>query len=65
MTGTIIVSIGISCFSIAAYNLAGLRAAETCDGPGSFQVAFLNALYNLTTEEVTEAPLALTSTSAA
>ncbi len=31
-------------------------------GPGSFQVAFLNALYNLTTEEVTEAPLALTST---
>ena len=49
----------------AAYNLAGLRAAETCDGPGSFQVAFLNALYNLTTEEVTEAPLALTSTSAA
>ena len=49
----------------AAYNLAGLRAAETCNGSGSFQVAFLDALYNLTAEEVAEAPLELTSTSAA
>lgn len=49
----------------AAYNLAGLRAAETCNGSGSFQVAFLDALYNLTAEEVAEAPLALASTSAA
>lgn len=49
----------------AAYNLAGLRAAATCNGSGSFQVAFLDALYNLTAEEVAEAPLALASTSAA
>ena len=49
----------------AAYNLAGLRAAEACSGSGSFQVAFLDALYNLTAEEVAEAPLELTSTSAA
>lgn len=49
----------------AAYNLAGLRAAETCNGSGSFQVAFLDALYNLTAEEVAEASLALASTSAA
>lgn len=49
----------------AAYNLAGLRAAETCNGSGSFQVAFLDALYNLTAEEVAEAPLALASASAA
>lgn len=34
----------------AAYNLAGLRAAETYNGSGSFQVAFLDALYNLTAE---------------
>lgn len=45
----------------ATYNLAGLRAAENCEGPGSFQVAFLDALYNLTAEEVAEAPLALTA----
>ena len=31
----------------AVYNLAGLRAAEACSGSGSFQVAFLDALYNL------------------
>ena len=49
----------------AAYNLAGLRAAETYNGSGSFQVAFLDALYNLTAEEVAEAPLALASASAA
>lgn len=47
----------------AAYNLAGLRAAEACSGSGSFQVAFLDALYNLTAEEVAEAPLILTDAS--
>lgn len=49
----------------AAYNLAGLRAAETCSGSGSFQVAFLDALYNLTAEEVAEAPLELISATTA
>lgn len=47
----------------AVYNLAGLRAAEACSGSGSFQVAFLDALYNLTAEEVAEAPLILTGAS--
>lgn len=42
----------------AAYNLAGARAAERSDGPGSFQVAFLDALAALTPEEVANAPLA-------
>ena len=49
--------------AIAVYNLAGLRAAEACSGSGSFQVAFLDALYNLTAEEVAEAPLILTDAS--
>lgn len=49
----------------AAYNLAGRRAGETCDGPGSFQVAFLDALYHLTPEDVVEAPLTLASTAVA
>lgn len=49
----------------AAYNLAGRCAAETCDGSGSFKVAFLDALYNLTAEDVAEAPLALACAPAA
>ncbi|MEY8460531.1 hydroxyethylthiazole kinase [Eggerthellaceae bacterium 24-137] len=44
----------------AAYNLAGARAAGQCTGPGSFQVAFLDALYQLTSEDVAEAPMQLT-----
>lgn len=44
----------------AAYNLAGARAAEQCAGPGSFQVAFLDALYQLTSEDVAEAPMQIT-----
>lgn len=48
----------------AAYNLAGARAAERCTGPGSFQVAFLDALYQLTPEDVAEAPLQLACASA-
>ena len=43
----------------AVYNLAGARAAERCEGPGSFSVAFLDALHNLTAEEVAEAPMEL------
>ncbi len=42
----------------AAYNRAGAQAAERCSGPGSFQVAFLDALAALTPEEVADAPLA-------
>ena len=42
----------------AAYNLAGAQAAECSDGPGSFQVAFLDALAALTPECVADAPLA-------
>ncbi|WP_302963798.1 hydroxyethylthiazole kinase [uncultured Adlercreutzia sp.] len=42
----------------AAYNLAGAQAAERSDGPGSFQVAFLDALAALTPECVADAPLA-------
>lgn len=41
----------------AAYNLAGARAAATCKGPGSFQVAFLDALAALTPEDIAEAPM--------
>lgn len=48
----------------AAYNLAGARAAERCTGPGSFQVAFLDALYQLTPEDIAEAPLQLACASA-
>jgi len=40
------------------YNRAGAQAAERCSGPGSFQVAFLDALAALTPEEVADAPLA-------
>ncbi len=38
----------------AAYNLAGLRAAKPATVPAASQVAFLDALYNLTAEEVTD-----------
>lgn len=41
-----------------AYNRAGAQAAERCSGPGSFQVAFLDALAALTPEEVADAALA-------
>lgn len=43
----------------AAYNLAGTRAAAEANGPGSFQVAFLDALAQLTPEDVAKAPLTL------
>lgn len=34
------------------YNLAGLNAAKSAKGPGSFKVNFLDELYNLTAEEI-------------
>ena len=41
----------------AAYNLAGVQAAARCEGPGSFQVAFLDALAALTAEQIADASL--------
>lgn len=36
----------------AVYNLAGNRAESKADGPGSFQIQFLDELYNATAEDV-------------
>jgi hydroxyethylthiazole kinase len=36
--------------ALAAYGVAGEVAGQTAQGPGSFQVAFLDALYHLTPE---------------
>ncbi len=36
------------------YNLAGKRAEENCHGPASFQVEFLDALYNASPSDVAE-----------
>lgn len=36
----------------AIYNLAGRRAEEKVDGPGSFEVQFLDELYKATPEEI-------------
>ena len=38
----------------AIMGVAGKRAAKTCAGPGSFQVQFLDALYQLTPTELAE-----------
>lgn len=38
--------------ALAFYGLAGERAGARADGPGSFQPAFLDALYSLTPDEV-------------
>lgn len=40
----------------AVYNLAGKRAEKRADGPGSFQVYFLDELYKATAEEIAENP---------
>ncbi|RWR28881.1 hydroxyethylthiazole kinase [Sinirhodobacter populi] len=40
--------------ALAYYGLAGERAAAVCAGPGTFQPAFLDALYALTPEDVTQ-----------
>jgi len=39
--------------ALAYYGLAGERAARGANGPGSFQVAFLDALYALSPQDVT------------
>ncbi len=39
--------------ALAYYGLAGEIAAETAQGPGSFAVAFLDALHNITPERLT------------
>ncbi|MBA4350845.1 MAG: hydroxyethylthiazole kinase [Rhodobacter sp.] len=39
--------------ALAYYGLSGERAAQKAKGPGSFQVAFLDALYTLSPQEVT------------
>jgi len=36
----------------AVYNLAASRAESQVDGPGSFQVAFLNELYKATADDI-------------
>ncbi len=38
--------------ALAFFGLAGEKAAEKASGPGSFMIALLDALYNLTPEEV-------------
>lgn len=40
--------------ALACYGLAGEIAAQSAKGPGSFQVAFLDALYGLSPEEATK-----------
>lgn len=44
---------------VAAYNLAGKRAEEKADGPGSFQTHFLDELYLATPEEIAGHPFDL------
>lgn len=39
--------------ALAYFGLAGERAAQNANGPGSFQVAFLDALYALSPQDVT------------
>ena len=41
----------------AVYNLAGSRAEHKADGPGSFQVEFLNELYKATAADIAGNPL--------
>lgn len=44
---------------VQAYNLAGARAQERVDAPGSFQVAFLDELYKATPEDIAANPFDL------
>lgn len=41
----------------AVYNLAGNRAENIVDGPGSFQVQFLDELYKATAADIANNPL--------
>ena len=40
----------------SVYNLAGKRAEEKADGPGSFQTLFLDELYKATAQEIADNP---------
>ena len=40
----------------AVYNLAGSRAEKKADGPGSFQVHFLDELYRATAQDIANNP---------
>ena len=44
---------------VQAYNLAGARAQERVDAPGSFQVAFLDELYKASPEDIAANPFEL------
>lgn len=39
---------------VAVYNLAGWRAEKKADGPGSFQIHFLDELYKASAEEIAD-----------
>jgi len=47
----------------AVYNLAGRRAGQKADGPGSFQAAFLDELYKAAPEDIADNPFELRSIS--
>lgn len=38
------------------YNLAGTRAEKKADGPGSFQVQFIDELYKASAEDIANNP---------
>ena len=38
--------------ALACFSIAGHRAGQRADGPGSFQVALLDALYQLTPDDL-------------
>jgi len=40
--------------ALAYFGLAGEKAAQTASGPGSFQIALLDALFNLTPQDLAE-----------
>ena len=43
----------------AVYNLAGKRAEARCSGPGSFQMEFLDALYQASAADIAQNPLTI------
>ncbi len=44
---------GATTAALACFAIAGERAGDTAPGPGSFQVALLDALYQLTPADLT------------
>jgi hydroxyethylthiazole kinase len=41
--------------AISAFNIAAEKAAEGCDGPGSFKVALFDSLFKLRPEDLVSA----------